>query len=305
MATMGVMKTEMNAIQGNTPPAWLGRHWWLQVVDVIGGWRQNRDKAVEVVRMFTAFARPSQVRVRLQRLAELGHCEEVPTMAQLLVASRHQLSFSLAVDTREFYRTQGIPWVFHNVRRFMAYPTTMMDPVGLFSSRDSIIQHILQTFHRHATYDLVLLHGHERGLEEMQRQLDQLQAGTHVHQRSLDSLVEDGSYHARLRRDVPEFIGDPLIPARPIPEGLSSDPHLMLAMEQFKDIRGYTRYASRLQVGWFGVLKAFLRLGFNETIGDLVGVSIGPKTLVVDACDPVFVRRHLDSGDPRLAEGGS
>ena len=105
-------------------------------------------------------------------------------MSQLLVASRDQLSFSLGADTKEFYKSQGVPWVFHNVRRFIAYPTTMMDPVGLFSSRDTIIQHVLQTFHRHATYDL-LLRSHEDGLAEMQEQLKQLAEGAHLHQRSL------------------------------------------------------------------------------------------------------------------------
>ena len=296
------MTMQMNAIQGNTPPTWIGRSAVLLIVDVIGGWRQNWDKAVEVSRMLAAMLRPSRVRTRLQRLADLGHCDVIPTLAQLLVASRHQLSFSLAADTREFYRAQGVPWVFHNVRRFIAYPTTMMDPVGLFSWRDSIIQHILQTFHRHATYDMVLLRGHERGLEEMADQLDQLASGTHVHQRSLDSLVEDGSYHDRLRRDLPEFMANPLIEARPIPEGLSSDPLLMLAMEQFKDIRGYTSYASRLDVGPMAVVKTFLQLAFNETIGDAFNVTIGPKTLTVDACDPEFVSHHLGDASSQSSD---
>lgn len=243
--------------------------------------------------MLGAMLRPSRVRARLKRLVELGHCDEIPTMAQLLVASRHQLSFSLAADTREFYRTQGIPWGFHNLRRFVAYPTTMMDPVGLFSPRDSIIQHILQTFHRHATYDLVLLRCHADGLEEMQRQLDQLAEGTHLHQRSLDSLVEDGSYHDRLRVDVPEFRRNPMVAARPIPSGLSADPMLMVAMDQFKDIRGYTRYASRLTVGWFDVLVSAGQLAFNETLGDLFNVTIGPSTVSLSACDAAVRARHL------------
>jgi len=288
------MTENMNAIQGNTPPAWLGRHWWTQVCDVLGGWSQNREKLAQVGMMIWAMARPSCVRARLERLVELGHCEEVPTMAQLLVASRHQLSFSLAADTREFYRAQGIPWGFHNLRRFVAYPTTMMDPVGLFSPRDSIIQHILQTFHRHATYDLVLLRSHEDGLEEMQRQLDQLAEGTHRHQRSLDSLVEDGSYHDRLRVDVPEFRRNPMVAARPIPDGLSTNPMLMVAMDQFKDIRGYTRYASRLRVGWVDVVVSALQLAFNETIGDLMNVSIGPSIVTLSAVDPEIRTRHLN-----------
>ena len=124
-------------------------------------------------------------------------------------------------------------------------------------------------------------------------QLDQLAAGTHRHQRSLDSLVEDGSYHDRLRRDVAEFAEDPLVEPRPIPEALVGNPHLMLAMDQFKDVWGYTNYASRLQVGGWHVFKAFAQMAFNETLGELFGVVIGPKTLSVEACEPNLVKRHL------------
>ena len=287
------MEHAMNKVQGNTPPTWLGRSSWLLCMDVVGGWAQNKEKIAEVFRMLSAMFRPALVRSRLNRLKELGHCDVAPTMSQLLVASRHQLSFSLGADTKEFYRAQGVPWTFHNLRRFFAYPTTMMDPVGLFSPRNSIIQHVLQTFHRHATYDLVLLHGHEGGVEEMQAQLDQLANGTHLHQRSLDSLVEDGSYHDRLRRDVREFAENPFVQARDIPEGLVKDPHLMLAMDQFKDIRGYTNYASRLQVGPFHVLLAFIHLVVNETIGEATNFRIGPKNLTVEACEPTLIEKHM------------
>ena len=169
----------------------------------------------------------------------------------------------------------------------------MMDPVGLFSSRDTIIQHVLQTFHRHATYDLVLLSGHENGVEEMQRQLNQLAAGTHLHQRSLDALVEDGSYHDRLRKDVAEFAENPHVDPRPIPEGLVGNAHLMLAMDQFKDVRGYTLYASRLNVGPWHVVKAFAQMAYNETIGQTFGHVVGPVSVTVEACDPELSARHL------------
>ena len=289
------MLTDMNTIQGNTPPTWLGRSRWTLLLDVIGGARQNWQKVIEIYRMCAAIVRPSKVQQRLERLKQLGHCEATPSMSQLLVASRDQLSFSLGADTKEFYRSQGVPWVFHNIRRFIAYPTTMMDPVGLFSSRDTVIQHVLQTFHRHATYDLVLLRSHEDGLEEMKAQLEQLADGKHLHQRSLDSLIEDGSYHERLRRDVAEFIDNPLVEARPIPAGLVSNKHLMLAMDQFKDIRGYTNYASRLRVGPLQVVKAFAQVAFNETIGEFINVTIGPKTVQIDACDQPLVSKHLDT----------
>lgn len=287
------MAQKMNQVQHNTPPTWLDRSVWTLCMDVVGGWRQNRDKIADVFRMLSAVVRPSVVHRRLDRLRELGHCEATPTLSQLLVAARDQLSFSLGADTKAFYQAQGIPWTFHNLRRFFAFPTTMMDPVGLFSSRHAIIQHVLQTFHRHATYDLVLLRGDPCGLADIDAQLAQLAQGTHPHQRSLDSLVEDGSYHDRLRRDVREFIDNPMVEAREIPTGLVPDPHLMLAMDQFKDLRGYTSYAARLQVGPADVVRAFAQVAVNETIGESLEVKIGPSTVTVAACDPELVERHL------------
>lgn len=286
----------MTQVQGNTPPPWQGRSTWDLCLSVLGGWRQNLDKLREVVGVLSAAVRPSIPLGRLKRLVDGGYCEALPAMSQLLVASRHQLSFSLGADTKAFYAAQEIPWTFHNLRRFVAYPTTMMDPLGLLSPRETIIQHVLQTFHRHATYDLVLLQAHEGGVESMLAQLDQLAAGTHLHQRSLDALVEDGSYHDRLRQDVSEFAANPRVAPRPIPPGLSDDPLLMLAMDQFKDVRGYTNYAARLSVGPLDVAVELVRLAINETIGGAVGWTLGPKTLVVAACDPELVARHLELG---------
>ena len=59
--------------------------------------------------------------------------------------------------------------MFHNLRRFVSGPATMLDPIGLFSPRDAMIHHVLQTFHRHPLYDLVLLRAHDGGVEAMAR----------------------------------------------------------------------------------------------------------------------------------------
>ena len=147
----------------------------------------------------------------------------MPTVPQLLVAGRDQMIVGAAAETKMFYRSQGIPWVFHNLRRFISGPATMLDPIGLFSPRDAIIEHVLQTFHRHPLYDLVLLRAHEGGLEEMARQAQQVAAGTHPHQRALTSLIEDGSYHARLPDDIAAFAANPNAPARPF-RGSSKTP---------------------------------------------------------------------------------
>jgi hypothetical protein len=125
--------------QDASPPSWLARSRGRLLIDVLGGARQNHDKLTQLGGFFHVLLSPGQVRARLLGLRELGHCDHVPSVAQLLLAARDQLSFGLAEDTREFYRSQGIPWTFHNLRRVVAFPSSMIDPVGLFSPRDTII----------------------------------------------------------------------------------------------------------------------------------------------------------------------
>jgi hypothetical protein len=288
----------MAEIQGATPPPWKGRARVRLFADAIGGVRQNFDKLVQLVGLFVAPLRPGLVRARLERLHRLGHVDALPTLPQLLVAARDQMIVSASAETKLFYESQGIPWIFHNVRRFLSGPATMLDPVGLFAPRDAIIHHVLQTFHRHAVYDLVLLRAHEGGLEEMEKQAAQIVSGVHPHQRALASLVEDGSYHARLLADVGAFKANPLVPARPIPRELVADPHLMLAMDQFKDVRGFARYASRLDVGWAQVLTAWITVAYDESIGYLTGKLLGPKRVREQGCDVELRAKWLGAPAP-------
>jgi hypothetical protein len=282
----------MAARQGATPPAWLGRSRWRLLADVLGGLRANIDKLVQLVGLLAAYVRPGLLRARFERLRALGHVDVVPTWAQAVLAGRDQMMLSASEETKLFYKSQGIPWIFHNVRRFLSGPATMLDPIGLFSPRDTIVEHVLQTFHRHPVYDLVLLRAHEGGVEEMARQAAQLAAGNHPHQRALASLIEDGAYHARLPGEVEGFRADPNVEARAIPESLVSDPHMMLAMDQFKDMRGFARYASRLRASVPHALVAWLAAGFDEALGSVLGLKLGPVRIHVEACDPDIVARH-------------
>jgi hypothetical protein len=285
------MMGSMAEMQGATPPAWRGRSRWSLLRDVLGGWRQARDRVAQLAGLLVAFVRPGLVRARLERLRALGHIDVVPTTAQILVAARDQMFMGAVKETEMFYRAQGIPWVFHNLRRFLSGPATVLDPAGLFSPRDTIVHHVLQTFHRHPVYDLVLLRGFDDGVDEMRRQAAAIAAGTHPHQRALASLIEDGSYHRRLVDEVALFEADPFVAARPIPAGLVDDPTLMLAMEQFKDLRGFTSYAARLPVGALAAARAWLGVAWNGTLGGLLHLKVGPRTVRVDCCDPELVAK--------------
>src|SRR5215510_4077537 len=105
----------MAETQGATPPAWIGRSRWRLFRDVVGGLRQNWDKLRQLIALLLAYFRPELVRGRLERLRALGHVDATPTIAQLLVAGRDQMMVSAVEETRLFYRSQGIPWIFHNL----------------------------------------------------------------------------------------------------------------------------------------------------------------------------------------------
>jgi hypothetical protein len=293
MWAMGM--TSMAELQRATPPAWLGRPRLGLLADVLRGSRRRWERTRQLVGLVLGMLAPNRVRRRLERLRALGHLSSIPTTAQILVAARDQIILSASAETKLFYASQGIPWVFHNLRRFISGPATMLDPAGFFSPRDTIIHHVLQTFHRHPVYDLVLLCGFSDGLDEMERQAAQVQAGTHPHQRALASLIEDGSYHARLVGEIRAFRADPLGRPRPIPAGLVDDPVLMLAMDQFKDVRGFTDYAARLPVGPLDALGAWLAVGWNATLGAVLHLRLGAGRVRVESCDPELVARHLGS----------
>lgn len=300
-----MQSTSMASRQNATPPAWLGRGRWSLLRDALGSLHQNLDKVRQLAALLVAFVRPSVVRRRLERLIELGHADARPTWSQLLLAARDQMILSATAETKIFYANQGIPWTFHNVRRFLSGPATMLDPMGLFSSRETIVHHVLQTFHRHPVYDLVLLRAHEGGVEALRTAAAEILAGTHPHQRALSSLIEDGAYHQRLPAEIAAFEADPHVPARPIPAGLVADPGLMLGMDQFKDVRGFVRYASRLRpAGVVRAVIAWLAAGFDETFGSLLRMRLGTKHINTACCDPELVARHMPSlPSPRMPQG--
>ena len=135
----------------------------------------------------------------------------------------------------------------------------------------------------------------------MARQAQQIVDGTHPHQRALTSLIEDGSYHARLPRDIAAFAADPHAAPRPVPPGLVEDPELMLAMDQFKDIAGFARYASRLRVGWPRAIASWLFAGFDELAGAALDLRLGPQKVDHAACDPALLSSSLPAPPPSAA----
>src|SRR5690349_16540582 len=182
---------DMAVRQQATPPAWLGRSTWSLLADVLGTPSLWASRAIQLGGLVRGYLRPASVRRKVDQLIALGFADARPTVSQILVAGYHQMFLGAVEETRIFYASQGIPWVFHNLRRFLAGPATMLDPVGLFSPPQAIILHLLQTFHRHPIYDMMLLSATPGALDDLERQAQQVLAGTHPEQRALASLIED------------------------------------------------------------------------------------------------------------------
>lgn len=264
-------------------PKWVGQSRIDLLRLSLGGWEQILDNIRQAAHILVSLFNPFRIRKRLIRLQQFGHLEALPGICQMLIAGRDQILISAVDETKTFYQKQGIPWVFHNFRRFVACPASMMDPIGLLSHRDTVIHHIFQTYHRHPLYDFVLLRAHDQGLEEMGRQLELFHQRKHPKQEYLETLIEDGHYHEKIYWQFLEFMKDPLVKSNPIPEGLSPNPYLMLAMDQFKDIRGFTNYASRLKVGLWDVIRAVFQ----------ILVASQPKQIQIECCDREFVKRYF------------
>ncbi len=136
---------------------------------------------MQLLSLLVAYLRPRLVRRRLERLRALGHADATPTIAQLLVAGRDQMMVSAAEETQDVLPQPGHPVGVPQPAAFLSGPATMLDPIGFFAPRDAIVHHVLQTFHRHPLYDLVLLRAHEGGVEAMAAQARQInEARTHT-----------------------------------------------------------------------------------------------------------------------------
>jgi hypothetical protein len=167
--------------------------------------REMAGKARRLGQALVAFLDGRDLDARLRRLSELGYIERVPNRIQLMVGARDMLRFWIVPAAAEYYEQKGIDFTFHQVLRFLDEPASLVDPTGFLSTRDNIIGHLMQVVHANPAYDLQLLESHEDGLEELERQVEQMIAGTHPRARSIGAIVEDPDYHQRLLGYVREF----------------------------------------------------------------------------------------------------
>lgn len=163
------------------------------------------EKLARLAKALTQYARPTAIDERLQRLHRLGYVEQIPSRVQLAIGAYDMLRFFIVPAAEDYYESKGINFNFHQVLRFLDDPASLVDPTGLLSTTDNIIGHLMQVTHANPCYDLQLLDAHEGGLEELEKQVEQMLAGTHPRTRSIQAIIEDPTYHGKLLDYVRAF----------------------------------------------------------------------------------------------------
>lgn len=192
-----------------------------------------------------AYADRPALDARMNRLVELGHIERVPTRLQLVVGSIDMLRFWISPAAADYYASKGIHFGFHQVLRVLDDPASMVDPTGFLSTADNIIGHLMQVVHANPTYDLQLLESHEGGLAELERQVEQMIAGTHPRSESIGAIVEDAGYHGRLLDYTRAYREDPSADS-PIRDNVVTDPRWREIARSFGTLPSAMRYFARM-----------------------------------------------------------
>lgn len=169
-------------------------------------------KAARLARILAGYANWRRLDARLERLHARGHILAIPTRVQLAVGAIDMLRFWIKPAAADYYAAHGIDFGFHQLLRFLDEPASLADPLGLFSTRNGIIGHLMQVVHANPVYDLQLLDMFDDGLDELERQLEAMLAGVHPRAKSIGAIVEEADYHARLLEFVRRWRKDPTIP---------------------------------------------------------------------------------------------
>jgi hypothetical protein len=222
-----------------------------------GSPRAMRAKLTRLTSALATYRSKDVLTTRLERLASLGYVDVVPTRTQLVVGSLDMLRFWITPAAAEYYAERGIHFGFHQILRVLEEPASMVDPTGLLTDRDVVIEHLLQVTHANPAYDLQLLEAHEDGLEALERQTLAAIAGTHPKSESLRATVEDAGYHTRLLGFVKAYRADrSALP--PVRSNIAGSPRWAAIERTFGTLPAAVRYFARMPTTARGGAKHLL-----------------------------------------------
>jgi hypothetical protein len=180
-------------------------------------------------------------------LAERGFLAAGPSRAQIFFGGLDMLRFVITPAARDYYRQKGISFSFHQLLRILDDPMSMLDPTGLLSDRDTIVGHLMQVVHLDPIFDLQLIQMFPDGLDDLERQVEQMVAGTHPRHATIAAIVEEPDYHERLLDYVRRYRIDPMTPAlQRRDQTLRADPLFAAAARTFATLPGFMAYCCRL-----------------------------------------------------------
>jgi hypothetical protein len=234
---------------------------WQLLRSAVGGPREIAGKLRRIGRSLRLWLGPAEIQRRLSRLEALGIVRRRPTRLQLAFGGLDMFRWVITPAARDYYEQRGISFGFHQLLRFLDDPMSMVDPTGLLSDRDTIVGHVMQVVHLNPVYDLQLIQMFDDGLEDFERQVEAMLAGTHPRARSIGAIVEEPGYHARLLDYVRRYRADRAA-APPVREvrGLRSDPAYAAAERTFATLTGFTDYCARLPAGLVPLLRRARRV---------------------------------------------
>jgi len=212
-----------------------------------------------LLRALWTLASGVELRRRLVRLRDRGLITAVPSRRRLLVGGADMLRFFISPAAADYYRQRGIRYSFHQLLRILDDPASMIDPVGLYSQRDTIIGHVLQVTHANPCYDLQLLEAYDDGVAELERQTRAMIDGSHPRATSIGAIIEDAGYHARLLDYIHAFQVDPAAPP-PVRENIAASEALAPVERTFGTLPAAFRYFDRVPVGRGAGLLHLLRV---------------------------------------------
>jgi hypothetical protein len=237
-------------------PARLGANPLTLIAAAVGGPRQIAGKLRRVAATLRLYLDPGEIPQRLRTLESAGLIERRPSRIQILFGGLDMLRFLIEPAARDYYQQRGIHFGFHQLLRFLDDPVSMIDPTGFLSTRDTIIGHVMQVVHLDPIYDLQLLSQFSDGLAELERQLGEVLEGTHPRAASLDAIVEEADYHARLLDYVRRFRRDPATARMPRQDQtLRQDPSFAAAEETFATLPGFIAYCAALPASPVALLR--------------------------------------------------
>lgn len=215
------------------------------LADAMGSPAEWPGKLQRFASLLAAYGRGDELDRRMSRLHACGVIEDIPTRVQLVVGAIDMLRFWISPAAADYYRSQGISYTFHQVLRFLDEPASLADPIGLLSTADGVIGHLMQVVHANPLYDVQLLQMFEDGIDELERQLVEMCEGRHPRQRSIGAIVEEADYHERLLHWLRAYRRDSAAPP-PLRSNISAQANYQQLETVFGAMTTTFRYFCRL-----------------------------------------------------------